>query len=132
MTAGASAANVANKWLDVIRDGGASFTVVDDTFAQLHTGDPGAAGTSNVSVGCTTRDNFDQTAPAAGAMALTGSSPQFLNGGTSETITHISVWDAVSGGNFLYSIQLAVSKAWTDTQTLTLTTLAAAITPIAA
>lgn len=131
MTAGLKA-SVANAILDALRDGGASLTVVDDTFVQLHTGDPGANGTANVSVGDTVRDNFDQTAPAAGAMGLTGSNPTFTNGGTSETITHISVWDAVSGGNFLYSVALAASKAWTSGQTLTITTLAAAITPLAA
>ena len=47
MAAGLSTANTANPLLDTFR--GLPFDV-DNLYLQLHTGDPGSAGTSNVSV----------------------------------------------------------------------------------
>lgn len=131
MTAGFSAANVANKWLDVIRATGSNFTAVTP-YVKLHTGDPGAAGAGNAAAGSTTRVAVTQASPSAGSMAINGTNPSWTNGGTSETITHISVWDASSGGNMLYSAALSASKAWASGDTLTLNTLTVAITPIAA
>lgn len=132
MTAGFSAANVANKWLDVIRTGGSSFTAITTAYVKLHTGDPGAAAASNAAVGSTTRVAVTHASPSAGSMAENGTAPVWTNGGTSETITHISVWDASTSGNFLYSGALSASKAWASGDTLTLTTLTVALTPIAA
>lgn len=132
MTAGFHAANVANKWLDVIRTGGSSFTAITSAFVKIHTGDPGAAGTSNAAAGSTTRPALTQATPAAGAMAQNGTAPQWTNGGTSETITHISVWDNATAGNFLYSIALTASKAWASGDTLTLTSCSVSLTPLAA
>jgi hypothetical protein len=63
---------------------------------------------------------------------MSGTAPSWTNGGTSETITHISVWDASTAGNFLYSAALSASKAWVSTDTLTMNTLGVALTPIAA
>jgi hypothetical protein len=51
---------------------------------------------------------------------------------TTETITHISLWDASSAGNFLDSVALSASKPVTNGDTLTLTTLTLGFTPIAA
>lgn len=132
MTAGFSAANTANKWLDVIRTGGSSFTAITTAYVKLHTGDPGSAAASNAAAGSTTRVAVTQSSPSAGAMAQNGTAPSWTNGGTSETITHISVWDASTAGNFLYSVALTASKAWASADTLTLTSLAVSLTPIAA
>lgn len=132
MTVGVSTANVANKWLDAIRDGGSTFTVVADTYAKLHTGDPGAAGATAAAVGDATRKAFTQSAAASGAIALNGTNPVWTNGGTSETITHVSVWDASAAGNFLYSAALSASQAWVSGNTFTLTALGVSITPLAA
>lgn len=131
MAAGYSATNVANKWLDVIRATGSSFTAVTP-YVKLHTGDPGSAGTANAAVGSTTRPAVTHASPSAGSMSINGTNPTWTNGGTSETITHISVWDNATAGNFLYSVALSSSKAWASGDTLTLTTLTVAITPIAA
>jgi len=132
MTVGFSAANTANKWLDVVRTGGSSFTAITTAYVKLHTGDPGSAGASNAAAGSTTRVAMTQAAPSAGSMSINGTNPSWTNGGTSETITHISVWDASTAGNFLYSVALTASKAWASGDTLTLTSCTVAITPIAA
>jgi hypothetical protein len=47
----------------------------------------------------------------------------WTNGGTSETLTDISVWTASSGGTFLFSVALTTSKAWTSADQFTLSTL---------
>lgn len=131
MTAGLSAANYANKALDVVRATGSSFTAVTP-FVKLHTGDPGATAAANAAAGSTTRVAVTQASPSAGSMAISGTLPSWTNGGTSETITHISVWDALTAGNFLYSVALSASKAWATGDTLTLNTLTFALSPIAA
>lgn len=132
MTRGLATTAVANGWLNAIRDGGTTFTVVADTFVKLHTGDPGSAGTSNAAAGDTTRKAMTQSAASGGAIALSGTAPVWTNGGTSETITDISVWDASTGGTFLYSIQLTSSKAWVSGDTLTLNTCGVSVAPLAA
>lgn len=132
MTVGLSTVNTANAWLDCIRASGSTRTVVAGTFVKLHTGDPGSAGASNAAAGSTTRVAVTQAAASGGAIALNGTAPVWTNGGTSETITHISVWDASTSGNFLYSVALTASQAWVSTNTFTLTTLGVSITPLAA
>lgn len=131
MTAGFLAATV-NGWLDTIRTGGSSYTAITNAYVQLHTGDPGAAGTANVSAGSTTRAPVSHTSPSAGAMTQTGTAPSWTNGGTSETITHISVWSATSAGTCKYTAQLTASKTWASGDTLTLTALGVSLTPVAA
>lgn len=132
MTVGVSTVNTANAWLDCIRASGSTRTVVAGTFVKLHTGDPGAAGAGNAAVGSTTRVAVTQAAASGGAIAQNGTSPVWTNGGTSETLTHISVWDASSAGNFLYSVALTASQAWVSTNTFTLTSLGVSISPLAA
>lgn len=132
MAVGVSTVNTANAWLNCIRNGGATRTVVAGTFVQLHTGDPGASGTANISVGSTTRLTVSQSAASGGSMTISGTAGPWTNGGTSETISHISVWDASSAGNFLYSAALSVNQAWASGNTFTLNTLTVSISPLAA
>ena len=132
MTVGVSTVNTANAWLNCIRASGATRTVVAGTFVQLHTADPGSAGTTAVSVGDATRKTVAQSAASGGSMAISGTSGPWTNGGTSETITHISVWDAVSAGTFLYSATLTASQAWVSGNTFTLNSLTVSIAPLAA
>lgn len=132
MTVGVSTTNIANKWLDAIRASGSTFTVVAGTFVKLHTGDPGSAGASNAAAGDTTRKTVTQAAASSGAIAINGTNPVWTNGGTSETISHISVWDASTSGNFLYSVALSASQAWVSGNTFTLTALGVSISPLAA
>lgn len=127
MTVGLAATGLAHAWLNMLR--GTAPTVPAGTFVQLHTGDPGAAGTTAPSA-VTTRQSATFAAAAGGAIALSNS-PAFTMT-ASETITHISVWSAASGGTFLWSAILSASKAVVATDTLTLTTCGLALAPVAA
>jgi hypothetical protein len=134
MTVGLSAANVANAWLNVLRGNaaGTTFTAPAVQAAKLHTADPGAAGTTAAAAGDTTRKALTFNAASAGSMGLTSAPAAWTNGGTSETLTHISVWDSTTVGNFMYSAALTASQAWASTNTFTLTSLTISLTPIAA
>lgn len=129
MTVGLAATTLANNWLNMLR--AVAFTAPAGTYVELHTADPGAAGTTGKSVGSTTRVAATLSAASAGAIALSNS-PQWTNGGTSETIGWIAVFDAASAGNFLFSAQLTTAKAWNSGDTLTLNTLSVSLSPLAA
>jgi hypothetical protein len=132
MTAGL-APSLVSGWLNTLRTAGAAYGPVAGTFVQLHTGDPGAAGTSAVSAGSTTRNSCTFAASSSGsALALSGAPAAWTNGGTSETLTHISVWTASSAGTLLFTVALTASRAWASTDSFTLSTLSAALTPQAA
>lgn len=123
MAEGLSTTLVSN-WLNTLRSAGAAFGPVAGAFVQLHTANPGAAGTTAVSAGSSTRIAATFNASSAGsALALSGNVGPWTNGGTSETLTDISVWTAASGGTFLFSIALSLSKAWASADTFTLTSL---------
>jgi hypothetical protein len=127
MAVGLAATTLANKWLDMLR--AVAFTAPAGTFIKLHTADPGAAAATAPSA-VTTRVAATFSAASAGAIALSNA-PAFTMTAT-ETITHISVWDASSAGNFLWSAVLTVSKAVVNTDTLTFTTVGVSLTPLAA
>lgn len=128
MTVGLSATNTANAMLNGLRN--VSFAVAG-TFVKLHVGDPGT-GASNAAAGSTTRPQVTFSAASNGAIALTGTQPTWTNGGTSETVTHISVWDSATSGNLLWTAQLTTQKAWASGDTLTLTSCGLSLSPLAA
>jgi hypothetical protein len=101
-------------------------------FIQLHTGQPGAAGTSNISVGSSTRVAIAFATESGGANAQTGTAPTWTNGGTSETLTHVSLWSAATSGTFYWSFPLTATQAWAATNTYTLSNYGLGFTPIAA
>lgn len=127
MTVGLSTTNTANAMLNGLRN--VSFAVAG-TYVKLHTGDPGT-GASNAAAGSTTRPQVTFSAASNGAIALTGVQPTWTNGGTSETVTHISVWDSASSGNLLWTAQLTTQKAWASGDTLTLTSCGLSLSPLA-
>jgi hypothetical protein len=134
MTVGLSAANTANPWLNTLRGtSAATFTAVTTMFIQLHTGDPGASGTANVS-SVTTRPALNFGAASAGSQSAIATLPSWPTwaGTNGEVVTHISTWGASSAGTFYYSAALAVSKTVNTNDTLNLSTLTVALTPIAA
>lgn len=98
-------------------------------FVQLHTGDPGAAGTANVS-GNTTRNAPTFSAPSSNSMALSSMSSWTMN--TSETITHISIWSASTAGTFQESWALSSGVPVVNGSTFSLTTLTLSYSPTAA
>jgi hypothetical protein len=127
------APSLVSGWLNTLRSAGSAYSAVAATYVQLHTGDPGAAGTSNVSVGSTTRNSFTFAASSAGSsLALSSAPSAWTNGGTSETLTHISIWTASTSGTLLFTVALTTSKAWASADQFTLSTLTAALTPQAA
>ena len=127
MTVGLATTTLANNWLNMLR--ATAFTAPAATYIKLHVGDPGAAGTANASA-VTTRQSATFSAASAGAIALSNS-PAFTMT-TTETISHISVWDASTAGNLLWTAALTTSKAVVNTDTLTFTTLGVSLSPLAA
>jgi hypothetical protein len=127
MAVGLATVAFANALLNTVNN--TSFAI-PATYVQLHVGDPGAAGTANVSV-VTTRQLATFSAAAAGALALSAS-PTAWNMTATETITNISVWSASSGGTFYWSAALSVNKSVTSGDTLTLNTCGLSLSPLAA
>lgn len=125
MATGLSAA-FATSQLNVFR--GTSHTAPAGVYVKLHTGDPGAAGTANPSA-VTTRNQATFSAPSGNAIALSALAPWSMTG--AETITHLSMWDASTGGNFLGSVALASAKSVVATDTLTVTSLTISKTSVA-
>lgn len=66
-------------------------------YVQLHIGDPGADGTANVATD-NRRVSFTRTAAAGGA-AENAALLEWLLAPATEDLTHITIWDASSGGN---------------------------------
>ena len=131
MTVGIATVDFANKVLDHMLRAQAS-TAPAANHVQLHTGDPGAAGNSNVS-STTTRSQATFSAAASGSCALsnTPSWPSWA-GTNGENVSHISIWDASTAGTFLYSVALASPKTVNTGDTLNLTALTVSFTPLAA
>lgn len=121
------AAAFANSQLSVLR--GTSHAGVS-VYAKLHVGDPGSAGTANPSAVTTRNQVTFGSAPASGVLAAT-SIPSWSMTAT-ETITHISLWDAASAGNLIATVALGSSKAVNASDTLTLTSLQFTRSPLAA
>ena len=123
MTVGLSA-TTANGIVDGIGSG--------TIYVKLHTGDPGSAGTSNASAN-TTRVQSTRASASAGSSAQSGTAPAWASWASgSETISHISLWTASTGGTFLGSAALTASKSIVNGDSLTLSTLTIALSPIAA
>jgi hypothetical protein len=100
------------------------------TNVQLHTGPPGANGTSNVS-SVTTRPAVTWNAASAGSITASNQ-PAWANwAGTSpETDTDVSFWSASTLGTFEFSAQLSSSVTMNTGDTLTLTSITITI-PVA-
>jgi hypothetical protein len=131
MAVGLSAVNLANAWLNVMRGGGvgSTFTAPATLFLELHTADPGSAGTTAVAT-TTTRQALTMAAASAGS-AAESVTPSWT-GAATETITHIACFSAASAGTFYWSAALTTPKAINSGDTLNLTTLTFALTPLAA
>lgn len=126
MTVGFAAATV-NSWLD-------SVFATASCFVQLHTADPGAAGTTAASASDATRKQATMAAASAGSKSASANVGPWTNDGSpaTETLSHISLWSAVSAGTFNASAALAASRTWNTGDTFTLTSLSVSFTPIAA
>jgi len=130
MAVGLSTANLANKWLDML--GATAFTAPTNTYIKLHTGDPTSAGAGSPSAN-TTRVVLAWGSAAAGVKAIVATLPSWAAWASgSETLSHGSVWDNLTAGNFLYSFAFTTPKPVTNGDTVNLTAHSFTLTPLAA
>ena len=118
-------ASVVNGWLD------GTFATAT-CFVKLHTADPGSAGATAAAAGDTTRKQATMAAASGGSKAASASVGPWTNGGTTETLSHISLWSASSAGTFNGSASMTGGGSWASGYTCTLTALTISVTPIAA
>jgi hypothetical protein len=87
--------------------GGAAFTQPTVWYVKLHIGDPGEDGTANPAAETTRAQvsSWTGTNPRTNAAAVNWTSVS-----AAETVTHVSVWDASSGGNPLAKGDIAASR----------------------
>lgn len=125
------ASAIANSWLDGLCRS-VTWTEPAAFYLKLHTGDPGASGTT-AAAGETTRQAVTFSAASAGAIT-NSAAVTWTNVSTTETVSHVSFWDASSAGTFLGSDALAVSRSLTagDTFEIAIGDVDLSITAIAA
>lgn len=102
------ASAIANAILDYYTGAGAP-TAIAAFYVKLHTGDPGASGAANAATE-TTRKAATFSAASGGAITTSGA-VSWTGVAATETITHVSFWDASTAGTFLGSDALNSSAA---------------------
>lgn len=88
-----------------------SYAGTSTQYVKLHLGDPGEAGTANAAVH-TTRATVTFGAASGGSIS-NDSLVTWTSYSANETVSHISLWDAASAGNCLWTGPLTASKALT-------------------
>lgn len=100
---------------DWLSQGTDPVTAFSNLYVSLHTADPGDTGTDEVGAG-----DYSRVSTTTGADWDTPASDQFDNANeitfgvaTSNwgTVSHVGIWDASSGGNFLLGTALDASKS---------------------
>ncbi|WP_421849908.1 phage tail fiber protein [Oricola sp.] len=101
---------------------GVAYTAPTGVYVSLHTADPGLTGANEVSTGswpAYAREEAAQGGALADAFAAasakaTENANEILwaanDGAGSVIVTHVGLWDAASGGNFLFGAALAAPK----------------------
>lgn len=104
MAVGLSVAN-ANSFLDWLFNGTAMPAAPAGCWIQLHTADPGAAGTTAVAGNATRKDLRAAMANASGGAITSDTVITWTSGevDTSEDYTHWTAWSANAAGTFLAS-----------------------------
>jgi hypothetical protein len=93
----------ANKILDALARA-VNYTAPTAAWVQLHTGDPGAAGTANIAGNATRKQVTFGTAAAGGIISNTVAVSWTAGEvDTTESYAYWSTWTASSGGTFLWS-----------------------------
>lgn len=106
-------------WLNALFNA-TSFSIAQ-AYIQLHTADPGAAGTTSVATETTRKSVSFGAAPAASAGVVTilnDVAVQYTGIAGSQDASHYSLWDALTVGNYLGS-GLITANAYTAGDTLT-------------
>lgn len=117
-------------WLKTLRGGGngTSFTAPAAVYVKLHTGDPGDAGTANAA-GETTRKAITYAAPATpGGTMASSALAEWTAVSTTETYSYISLWDASTAGNCLWTGALTTPRAVTAGDTFQLPSASVVLT----
>jgi len=96
-------ATVANAILDALLRS-TTWSEPAAVWVKLHTGDPGAAGTSNPATETTRKQAT--FAAASNGVTTTTADLDWTGVAATESYSHWSAWDASTGGNFLFSDQL--------------------------
>jgi hypothetical protein len=92
------------------------------THLSLHTADPGATGTSEISGGAYARKSIPwDAAPSAGRLD-TQADIVFDGPASQVTVTHVGYWTALTGGTFKNSFALSQSRQIGPGDTLTIQT----------
>lgn len=99
-----------DKLLDLVFNA-TSYAGQATVYVQLHTADPTDAGTTAVA-GETTREAATFGASSSGTVT-SDADILWSSVSTTETYTHISIWDASTAGNCLWTGALTASKAVT-------------------
>jgi hypothetical protein len=115
-----------NKLLDHVL-GTTTYTKPAAVYIQLHTADPGEAGTT--AVFADNRRVVAAFAAASGGSASGSGSPVALWSSVTAagTITHISIWDASTAGNCLWTGALSASKTVAIGNNFSLTSVVASL-----
>lgn len=101
--------------------GTTSWTAPTNAYLQLHTGDPGETGASNVASE-NTRKVTAWSAASSGSISISAE-VEWTNVSATETYTHWSLWDASSGGNCLFYGALSASAVMTAGDSFKFTSL---------
>lgn len=98
----------------------AAYTAPTNIYVKLHTGDPGEAGTGNAA---TETDRIEATFGTASSGTISNDAPVAWTGvSTSETYSHVSLWDHISAGNCLAAGALSSPVAVTAGDNFTIAT----------
>lgn len=81
---------------------GTAFTVYTDPWVQLHTADPGTAGTTSVA-GESTRQQLTGTFTVSAGSTTNPAAVNWTSVSTSETYSYVSLWSASTAGTFIAS-----------------------------
>lgn len=97
---------------------GSTYTAPTGIFVSLHSADPGNTGanelTGNGYARITARADFGTVAASKTIDNDTAITFAAASGGDWSAATHFGLWDAVSGGNFLFGAALTASKTVQD------------------
>jgi len=121
-----------NTVLDSIFSAG-SWTPPAASYIQLHTDDPGADGTANVSSYATrTPVTWDSAASGSKSITTAVTITSAWADTSPETITYVSYWDSSSGGTFIVSDELTAAQTVVTGNPVVLASLTAPWSPLAA
>lgn len=96
-----------NELLDAVFNA-AAFGLAADPYVSLHTADPGENGANEVAGGGYARQQAAFAAAAVGA--TTNEDDIDFSNMPAKTMTHVGIWDALAGGNFLWGGALATPR----------------------